>query len=249
MSGKKRLLVVVLALGVPDQMTLAQDHLSVAPSAQANVSGIVTDEAKAPVRDAEVRLARPGGSVRLMRTESDGRFSFGNVGTGVVSIAVRRLGYVPRTLDLEISAASPSAPIVLILRALAEGITPVRVEARDSRLETFYAHRSRSAFGQFMDAAEIARRGPVYLSELFRTVPGASVRPSSRPGNIVRLRGCQPMIWLDGIRVPNAELDEVTNPMDISGIEIYSSWSALPGEYMDRGMGACGAIVVWTKSR
>lgn len=57
------------------------------------------------------------------------------------------------------------------------------------------------------------------------------------------------MIWLDGMRVPNAELDDIANPMDIGGIEIYTSWSALPGEYMDRDGAGCGAIVVWTKSR
>lgn len=227
---------------------LAQNR-GVQSSKQVTLSGIVTDDGNAPIQSAELTLARPGESARLVRTGSDGRFSFGNVGTGPISIAARRLGYLPRTLHLEIKADSAPVPVVLILQTLAVGIGPVRVEASDSRLETFYAHRSHSAFGRFIDAAEIARRGPLYLSELFRTIPGASVKASNHPGNIVRLRGCQPMIWLDGMRVPNAELDDVTNPVDISGMEIYTSWSTLPGEYMDRGMGACGAIVVWTKNQ
>ena len=240
--------LIFLAVSVPNQKVLAQNG-DVQPSKQATVSGIVTDDSNAPIDNAELTLARTGESARLVRTGSDGRFSFGSVATGPISIAARRLGYLPRTLHMEIKADSAPVPVVLILQTLAEGIAPVRVEASDSRLETFYAHRRHSAFGRFIDAAEIARRGPVYLSELFRTIPGASVKASSRPGNIVRLHGCQPMIWLDGMRVPHAELDDITNPVDIGGIEIYGMWSSLPGEYMDREMGACGAIVLWTKGQ
>lgn len=247
MSIENRLLFILLAVSVSNQRVLAQNG-SVQSSKQATLSGIVADDRNAPIQNAELTLARIGERVRLVRTGEDGRFSFGNVGTGRISIAARRIGYVPRTLHLDVKTDSTPVRLVLTLQTLAQNIAPVRVEARDSRLESFYDHRSHSAFGRFIDAAEITRRGPLYLSELFRTVPGASVKGSNRPGNIVRLRGCQPMIWLDGMRVPHAELDDITNPVDIGGIEIYSTWSALPGEYMDREMGACGAIVLWTKS-
>lgn len=213
-----------------------------------SLNGIITDEGKVPIESAELVLARKGESNRPFRTGSDGRFSFDGVPAGPASLTARRLGYKARTLQLEVNA-SIANPLSFTLQTVPTDVASVLVEGTDPRLDVFYMHKRQSSFGRFIEGSEIERKGPVYLSELFRTIPGASVRASGRVGNVVRLRGCQPMIWLDGIRVPNAELDDVTNPMDIGGIEIYTSWSALPGEYMDRDAAGCGAIVVWTKSR
>lgn len=213
-----------------------------------SLNGIITDEGKAPIESAEMTLARNGESNRLFRTGSDGRFSFDGVPAGPASLTARRLGYKARTVQLEVNASTAN-PLFFILQTVPGEVASVLVEGTDPRLDVFYMHKRQSSFGRFIERAEIERKGPVYLSELFRTIPGATVKASGRVGNVVRLRGCQPMIWLDGIRVPNAELDDVTNPMDIGGIEVYTSWSALPGEYMDRDAAGCGAIVVWTKSR
>jgi len=46
-----------------------------------------------------------------------------------------------------------------------------------------------------------------------------------------------------------AELDDVTRPSDIDGIEIYSSWAGVPPQFADRGGRNCGAILVWTRIR
>jgi hypothetical protein len=218
------------------------------PVARVTVSGVVTDDGNVPIASAELTLVRVDEGNRLLRTGNDGRFSFDGVSAGPVSLTARRLGYHARTFRLEINSGVNPTPLALILHSVASDVAPVFIEGADSRLDAFYIHKRQSNFGRFIEVAEIERRGPVYLSELFRTIPGASVKPSGR-GNVIRLRGCQPMIWLDGMRVPNAELDDIASPMDIGGIEIYTSWSALPGEYMDRDGAGCGAIVVWTKSR
>jgi hypothetical protein len=213
-----------------------------------SLNGIITDEGKVPIESAELMLARKGESNRLFRTGNDGRFSFDGVPAGPASLTARRLGYKARTLQLEVNA-SVANPLSFTLQIVPTDVASVFVEGTDPRLDVFYAHKRHSSFGRFIERSEIDAKGPVYLSELFRTIPGASVSVSNRAGNVVRLRGCQPMIWLDGIRVPNGELDDIANPMDIGGIEVYTSWSALPGEYMDRETAGCGAIVVWTKSR
>jgi hypothetical protein len=75
-------------------------------------------------------------------------------------------------------------------------------------------------------------------------IPGAYVKSSGRFGNLVRLRGCRPKLWLDGAPV-DAELDEVTTPGEIAGIEIYPSAPSVPSEYMDQR--GCGVIVIWTR--
>jgi Carboxypeptidase regulatory-like domain/TonB-dependent Receptor Plug Domain len=248
MSARTSVLSISLLGCLTTQSALAQGQ-SAGSAARVTLSGVVTDDGNVPIASAELMLARKGESNRLLRTGNDGRFAFEGVSAGPVSLTARRLGYRARTLQLEINAAVAPTPLSFILQSVAEDVAPVYVEGSDNRLDVFYAHKRQSNFGRFVERAEIERKGPIYLSELFRTIPGATVKASGRAGNTVRLRGCQPMIWLDGMRVPNAELDDIANPMDIGGIEIYTSWSALPGEYMDRDAAGCGAIVVWTKSR
>ena len=248
MSIRNSVLSISLLGCLTTQSALAQGQ-SAGSAARVTVSGVVTDDGNVPIGSAELMLARTGESNRLLRTGNDGRFSFDGVSAGPVSLTARRLGYRARTLQLKINSGVAPSPLALILQSVASDVAPVFIEGTDSRLDAFYLHKRQSNFGRFIERAEIERKGPVYLSELFRIIPGASVKVSGRAGNVVRLRGCQPMIWLDGMRVPNAELDDIANPMDIGGIEIYTSWSALPGEYMDRDAAGCGAIVVWTKSR
>ena len=233
-------------LTAPSGLAQAQSSGAIA---RIGLSGIVTDDGNTPLPGAELMLSRTGESNRLSRTGSDGRFSFDGVSPGPVSLTARRLGYRAQTSQLQINAGPALSPLVLILQTVPTDVAAVIVEGADSRLDAFYLHKRQSNFGRFIERDEIERKGPIYLSELFRTIPGANVRAAGRVGNIVRLRGCQPMIWLDGMRVPNSELDEIANPTDIGGIEVYTSWSALPGEYMDRDAAGCGAIVVWTKSR
>jgi hypothetical protein len=74
----------------------------------------------------------------------------------------------------------------------------------------------------------------------------------------VRLRGCGvrgqsaekvgPMVWLDGVRLVGAEIDEVTQATDIAAIEVYNSFAGVPAQYLDRSA-VCGTILVWTKTR
>jgi Carboxypeptidase regulatory-like domain len=245
-SGKPFLFLCSLL--APVSIAVAQDQPSqAAPSF--SLSGIVTDESKAPIASVELQLGRHGQINRLFRTGTDGRFSFNGVGGGPVSLTARRLGYRARSITLDINEMTVRDPVSVVLQTIPGDVAPVLVEGTDSRLDAFYRHKRENTFGRFIEQTEIERRGPVFASELFRTVPGAIVKPSGRLGYIVRLRGCQPMIWVDGIHVLNAEIDDVVSPPDIAGIEIYNSWSTLPSEYMDRQGAGCGAIAVWTKSR
>ena len=57
------------------------------------------------------------------------------------------------------------------------------------------------------------------------------------------------MLWVDGQRVPGAELDEVVPPDDIAGIEFYTSMAGVPAQYLERQNRACGTLLVWTKKR
>ncbi len=121
---------------------------------------------------------------------------------------------------------------------------------RKAGLREYYEHTARrQTFAKFLDQDDIRKRSPMYSSDLFRSVPGISINPSNYNGNTIRIRGCQPMLWVDGQRVPGAELDEVIPPDDIAGIEFYTSMAGVPAQYIERANRACGTIMVWTKKR
>jgi hypothetical protein len=86
-------------------------------------------------------------------------------------------------------------------------------------------------------------------SDLFRNVPGVSVKTNPAGGNAIRIRDCQPMVMIDGQRSPGAELDELISPGDIAAVEFYPSSAGVPAQYLERGNRLCGLILVWTKNQ
>jgi outer membrane receptor for ferrienterochelin and colicin len=118
------------------------------------------------------------------------------------------------------------------------------------RLSEFYERKQqRHGFARFVEQAEIRRLAPTNLSDLFRSVPGITIRAASSGGNTIRIRGCQPTVWVDGQRIPGAELDELAKPTDIGGIEFYASSAGIPPRYLDPSNRLCGLILVWTRSQ
>ncbi|MFL5554825.1 MAG: carboxypeptidase regulatory-like domain-containing protein [Gemmatimonadaceae bacterium] len=210
------------------------------------LQGIVVDDEKAPIPNAQLSLKPYGESPRLTRSGNDGHFTFEGVPQGAGSITVKRIGYKLRTLALEIAAVeNPLLEVALV--AVAEEIEPVTVDANSGRMAEFTDHRQNSSFGHFFDQKDIQRMSPRFVSELFRNVPGAKIEVASGVGNRVFLRGCRPRIWVNGVRTVNTEVDEVAAPSEIDGIEIYPSMAGTPAQYMDRENRACGTVVVWTR--
>jgi hypothetical protein len=71
---------------------------------------------------------------------------------------------------------------------------------------------------------------------------------SGRVGNTLRIRGCPPLVWIDGVRIPNTQIDEVVTPSDVAAVEIYSSFAGIPAQYFDRSA-TCGTILVWSRAK
>ena len=209
------------------------------------VAGIVVDDGKVPIPNAELNLRPIGQTPRLARSGSDGKFSFESVPQGSASITIRRLGYRLRTLPVEIAANNPTMEVSL--EEIAADLDPVTVDASSGRMAEFTDHRANSSFGHFFDQRDIARLKPRFTSELFRSIPGATVQVASGIGNRVLLRGCKPRIWVNGVRTVNTEVDEVAAPSELDGIEIYPSMAGTPAQYMDRENRACGTVILWTR--
>jgi hypothetical protein len=214
------------------------------------VTGVITDAAREPVPDAEVTAV--DASARGAVTDSRGRFNLGRFPAGPLSLHVRRLGYEARDIDVKVGAGGQPTSVEIVLLAVPAELAGVSVTADTrGRLREYYQRREqRAAFARFLDSEDIRRRGPANASDLFRTVPGVSIKNNpAAGGNAIRIRNCQPMVWLDGQRAPGAELDEVIRPGEIAAIEFYPSSAGTPAQYLERGNRLCGLILVWTKTQ
>ena len=168
------------------------------------VAGVIRDAAGLPVSDVEVGIIRGERLQQFFITTADGRFLLTGVARGFVPLRIRRLGYAMQFLDVDTRVPS-SATLEIVLKTVASELEEVTIAANDQvKLREFYEHKQqRASFGRFLEQHEIRRLGPANPSDLFRTVPGVVISTASG-GNTMRIRGCQPMVWVDGQRVPGA---------------------------------------------
>jgi hypothetical protein len=213
------------------------------------LAGVVTDISNVPIPEVEVSVIKPAGIGKPVLTSREGWFSILGVPAGPVSIQVRRIGYEARVVDVQMTEEKRTS-VEIVLKPVPAELEEMLIKADEREaLREFYEHRKqRSSYGRFFDQNDVKKRGPAYPSDLFRSIPGVSLQITG-PGNAVRIRGCQPMLWVDGQRIPNAEVDDVISPHDIAGLEFYSSMAGTPAQYLDRSTRACGTIIVWTKNR
>jgi hypothetical protein len=221
-------------------------------STQFELKGLIVDVARAPIAGAEVVAVNNGNTITQVLTAKDGSFTLAALPAGPVTLRLRRLGYEPKTIEMQIGLPA-AAPLDIVLTASATELKEVVIKVEDvdvTPLDEFNLHRKQNrGTAKFYDQEEIRKRGAMFASDLFRTVPGVRVQTSMMRGNQIRIRGCQPIVWIDGQRVPGVELDEVTTPGDIAGIEFYPSMAGTPAKYSERSARPCGTVLVWTKTR
>ena len=126
-------------------------------------------------------------------------------------------------------------------------LAPDSLDDRSHWLRDFDRRSTSNKLGYFLNEQQIQASHPQYTSDALRRVPGIVVLPARGIGNAVRIRGCAPLIWVDGQRAPGVELDEVTHGSDVAAMEVYRSLAGVPAEFTDRSA-ICGTILVWLKS-
>jgi len=214
-------------------------------------------------RVSDIRTAEPIPSVRiafrLPDTEGDpvwqglsgstGTFVAARMEPGDYDVEVQMLGYTDILSRITFAHDGDiDLRIEMVPEALA--LEPVVVAVRRaSRLETqgFY-ERQAIGMGHFLERADIERRNPGRVADLFYGIPGARVIPATlgQPAPNVLLRGnCMPRIVLNGAPISNpVRLDEILHPQDLEAIEVYHGASA-PIRYSQ--FTTCGTIMVWTR--
>ena len=204
------------------------------------VRGVVLAEGARPVANARVHLF---GTSRSATTNASGEFRLADIPTGTQGFEIVALGYAPRRLRAEVTAATE--PMTVTMSRIAAVLDSVRVSVRrlaGGRRYTEFDERSRSGHGHYLTEAEVARKQPFVTSDLLREMPGVMVSVGKDNEHIVSMRRCEPAVYLDGAESA-LPLDDIP-PSWVHGIEVYQI-AEIPSAY--RGRNLCGLILVWTK--
>jgi hypothetical protein len=240
------LLSTVPLIGAHDSRAQASRELA----ADYELIGIVTDISSVPIPEVEVSIVKPTGFGKRVLTAKDGKFLMAGIPAGAVSVQARRIGYEARVIEVQMTTSRQTS-VEIMLKPVPKELEDLIVKSDDvEALREFYDRKKRlSSYAKFFDQTDVRKRGATYPSDLFRSIPGVQLASTGYVGNAVRIRGCHPMLWVDGARIPNSEVDEVIAPADIAGIEFYMSMAGTPAQYLDRSTRACGTILVWTRNR
>ncbi len=224
---------------------------SPAKTAARTISGTVVDQQGTPLAGALVEFVS---AQRRVASDSVGHFRLDAMPTTSVQLRVRHVGFDEQTVTVD---AAPSDQTTIIFVKLERAATVLQevnlgpliatVDTTDALLRGFYVRSKTSHMGHFVTEQRIAELQPAFTSDALRNVPGVTVRPA-RIGNEVRIRGCAPLVWVDGTRAKGAQVDDIARPRDVAGIEIYDSLSGVPAEFTDRSA-TCGTILLWLKTR
>ena len=234
------LLMSVVMTSVP----LAQQGIARVTS----IAGTVRDSGGLPVALAQV-------SVRDVRGVSDsaGRFALAELPLGAGTLHVRRLGFAPLEVAVDLVDGRTDT-LQLVLAAVARALPALNTESDATRLRLTDFHRHRkNGMGQYFNRKEIEERHARRLSDLLRGVPGVRIIPDRQGRLQLRMvrtsgtRDCPPDFWIDGIRAPYLNIDDV--PLtDIEALEVYRGPAAMPPEFANRmGNPGCGVVVIWTR--
>jgi hypothetical protein len=214
----------------------------------ARLTGTVFNESNRPVRDAIVEVLRTGTSTA---TDTAGRFELANLPVGTHALEVRRIGFAPQHIPVQLASRGPSIVNVVLEK-------PVRMLDAVQVTETIYSRRQvelerrrRRGFGHFITREELDRSAASQLSDILRRVPGVRVYSSPTGNVVVFQRGssfsgpCRPTVYLDGMRLGTAEdLDFLANVNTLEAVEVYTSAGQAPVEFWS---GGCGSLVLWTR--
>jgi hypothetical protein len=224
------------------------------------VRGIVVGLDDRPVQGARVEAPMTGAA---NISKDDGSFALEGLPTGTQLLVVRRVGFEPARVAVNITSRQPTV-LNVVLGPRVNVMDPVLVTARRNyALEKVgFAARQKTAWGTFFTHDDIEKRNAQRLSDMLRAVPGISVL--NRPGGatVVDSRqtailgggrggsgGTCPKIWVDGTEwraIDPGDLDNFVFPSEVVGMEVYARGHA-PSQY--RGIDECIVIVVWTQSQ
>lgn len=227
--------------------------------ARAVLTGMVVDREGKPVPDATIQVE----GADALRSDASGRFSSAVIPTGTRMMFVRKVGYLPLVMPIDVVDRGVRDRTIVLDKGVALNavtVTAVRERSRDQRE---FQERQMAGFARVMEGTQV-KKFP-QLRDAIAMLPGimvvgdvrgdfsilgrpgtggntASLRPSSRnPGG-----RCNVTLYLDGMLVDEQYL-RVMSAEDVAALELYPSEIYAPARYRTLGDG-CAMLLVWTRA-
>lgn len=217
----------------------------------ATLVGRVVNAAGSPVKGARIDVQ---GTAAAALTSESGEFAISGLPSGTQVLVARQLGFAPVEMNVELSARAPYRVNVL-MKDPARVLQPMVVKAeREQGLDRVgFNRRMKAGMGQYLTTEQIEQRNPVYLSDLFRTMPGLRVNTTNGAPQVESTRGYGSCVnyYLDGSPWQSlyaGDLDQLVPPTEIAAVEVYNG-STTPAEFQQPGQSGCTAVVMWTRTR
>lgn len=208
---------------------------------RARLSGVVHNDKGQPVANAEVSV--PGTGLQD-RTGDAGTFTLSSLPSGTQTVDVRAIGFEPKRMIVDLTPARLTT-VDVALQHRVQTLDVVKIYGTGNHSIAEFERRLKSGWGHILTPADIAKRNPLNVSDLFRTIPGVRVAPTRGFGNAVLLRGgCLPTVYMNGMRMSDdaaANIDELASPDEITAVEVYTP-AGRPPEFWGN---SCGSVVIW----
>ena len=215
------------------------------------LTGVVVDSGGRPARDATVEVMTAGMDAR---TDSLGRFTIRNLPARFHFVRVRRVGWAPTFLSVDLTDSVPKRARIVLRQYAGQnlGLVVVRAERPIGRIAAFLQRaEKRSGWGTILTEKDIAARNPIRTSDLFQAIAGVRVGQDRFGRGTITGRGnCLMSLYINGFPAPQqrgAGIDDMVNTLDVVGIEVYNGQAGVPPDLIMGLPNSCGTIGVWTK--
>lgn len=213
-----------------------------------------------------IMMTEEGDSITSAVTDSRGHFRLQSAEPGSFVLISSAFGFKETEVGVFELGDSGSMTVEFRVGARAMPIEGILVELQRPYIQhqlitNGYVRRLQRGLGHFITPYDIEQSSVRTSAELFRGIPGVTVRTIGGglryfAGESVQMLSsggyCTPAIYLDGIPLPRSLLegnsfDNVIPLSQIDAIEIYRRPAEVPIEYA--GNVFCGVLVIWTKRR
>ncbi|MCR4339394.1 MAG: TonB-dependent receptor [Gemmatimonadaceae bacterium] len=203
----------------------------------ATLSGTVVDGEGKPIDNAHVSIT---GGPSAATTDSTGSFTLTGQPTGTHALVVRRLGYMPVEVAVNLTPLRMNEVAVEMQQhvpVLAAVVIGARREAALDRIG--FTQRKARGTGRYIERDYIQNRNASRLSNLLENIPNLR-----RPGD--GFGGVCTFYWVDGVLWRGGTPEDFIMPDEIEAIEVYTR-SFVPFEFQTQGYDRCTTVAIWTR--
>jgi hypothetical protein len=214
-------------------------------------TGVVVDSSGAPVKGVMVEVVT---AMVDQRTDSLGRFAFRNLPASRHFVRVRRVGYPPTYVGVDLTDSVSRRARIVVRQYAGQnlGLVVVRADRVQGRMRGFLDRaEKKSGWGKIFTAEDIARRNPIRATDMLQGLAGVRVNQDRFGRGIITGRGnCIMAVYINGFPAPQrggSGIDDLVSSLDLAGIEVYNGIGGVPSDLMMGPPNSCGTIGIWTK--